>query len=175
VTRSEFAHAVRAAGAVLEVNELLVISSQALHAAVPDALPVEALQSVEADIATLHGAGARAADLIDGTLGEGSMFHDTFGYYAHGVEESTAVLPTGWRDRLLAFTTPETKGVTAWCLEPHDLWIAKAVAGRDKDSAFCRALINRGIVSRQTLRERLLTMADLADELRVVVSTRIDS
>jgi hypothetical protein len=24
--------------------------------------------------------------LIDGAIGEGSMFHETFGYYAHGVE-----------------------------------------------------------------------------------------
>ena len=33
--REEFAHAVRAAGAVLGVDELLVIGSQALHASDP--------------------------------------------------------------------------------------------------------------------------------------------
>jgi hypothetical protein len=30
------------------------------------------------------------ADLIDGTIGELSPFHATYGYYAHGVGESTA-------------------------------------------------------------------------------------
>ena len=38
------------------------------------------------------------ADLIDGSIGEASMFHETFGYYAQGVVERTAVLPDGWRE-----------------------------------------------------------------------------
>ena len=58
------------------------------------------------------------------------MFHDTFGYDAQGVVESTARLPDGWQDRLVRFETPATSGVTAGCLELHDLWISKAVAGR---------------------------------------------
>ena len=29
------------------------------------------------------------------------MFHDTFGYYAQGVVESTAQLPAGWQERLV--------------------------------------------------------------------------
>jgi hypothetical protein len=40
-------------------------------------------------------AGGQMADLIDGAIGEASMFHDTFGYYAQGVVETTAVLPEG--------------------------------------------------------------------------------
>lgn len=47
------------------------------------------------------------------------MFHATFGYYAHGVVETTAVLPSGWRDRLVRFETLGTNGVTAWCLDPR--------------------------------------------------------
>ena len=39
--------------------------------------------------------------LIDGSIGEASMFHDTFGYYAQGVVESTAQLPAGWQERLV--------------------------------------------------------------------------
>lgn len=50
------------------------------------------------------------ADLIDGSIGEASMFHDTFGYYAQGVVESTARLPDGWQARLVPFDTP-THGV----------------------------------------------------------------
>ena len=42
-------------------------------------------------------------------------------------------LPEGWRARLVRFESPATNGVTAWCLETHDLWLSKAVAGRDKD------------------------------------------
>jgi hypothetical protein len=130
---------VRAAGAVLDVRELLVIGSQALHATLHGGLPVEDLQSVEADIASLQGSGAPAADLIDGTLGEGSMFHDTFGCYAHGVEGS---------------------------------WIATAVAGRDADMAFCRALFARGVVSREVLRERRSMLVGIAEERRALITAR---
>jgi hypothetical protein len=35
-------------------------------------------------------------------IGELSPFHETFGYYAHGVAEETALLPQGWKDRLVA-------------------------------------------------------------------------
>ena len=54
MTRDQFEHAVRAAGAVLGVHEVLVIGSQALHAAV-DRLPAEAIRSVEVDVGVLDG------------------------------------------------------------------------------------------------------------------------
>lgn len=45
--RKEFEHAIRATGAVLGTDEVLVIGSQALHASVRDDLPEEALRFVE--------------------------------------------------------------------------------------------------------------------------------
>ena len=50
MTRDQFDHAVRAAGAVLGVGELLVIGSQALHACINGALPPVAERSVEVDL-----------------------------------------------------------------------------------------------------------------------------
>jgi hypothetical protein len=176
VTREAFEHAIRAAGAVLGIRELLVIGSQALHASVSGELPPEAARSVEVDVAALHGdAEGRLADLIDGSIGEASMFHATFGYYAQGVVETTAVLPGGWRERLLRFESPGTNGVVAWCLEPHDLWVSKAIAGRPKDLEFCRALLERAIVAPGRLRERLAAVAGIDDRIRDAVSARIDA
>jgi hypothetical protein len=170
--RAEFEHTIRAAGAVLGVGEVLVIGSQALHASVPGDLPDEASRSVEADIAALEDVDGRMADLIDGAIGEASMFHETFGYYAEGVVSSTAVLPDGWRERLVRFETPATAGVVAWCLEVHDLWLSKAVAGRPKDLEFCAALKRTGLVRAAVLEERLLSIA-MDDRLRLVVAARI--
>lgn len=45
--RKEFEHAIRAAGAVLGTDEVLVIGSQALHASVRDELPEEAGQATD--------------------------------------------------------------------------------------------------------------------------------
>ena len=155
MTRDQFEHAIRAAGAVLGVTELLVIGSQAVHGSMAGPLPVEASRSVEVDLAVRGDAEGRLADLIDGSIGEASMFHDTFGYYAQGVVESTATLPEGWQARLVPFDTPGTRGVTAWCLELHDLWVSKAVAGREKDREFCQALLRRGGVMPDVLASRL--------------------
>lgn len=45
--RREFEHAIRAAGAVLGADEVLVIGSQALHASVPEELPDASSRTVE--------------------------------------------------------------------------------------------------------------------------------
>jgi len=82
------------------------------------------------------------------------MFHETFGFYAQGVSETTAVLPDGWRDRLVRYESPATNGIIARCLELHDLWISKAVAGRSKDYEFCRAFKELGLVNTETLNDR---------------------
>jgi hypothetical protein len=176
VTRDAFEHAIRAAGAVLDSHEVLVIGSQALHASVRGKLPPEALRSVEVDVAAVKGdPDGRLADLIDGSIGEASMFHETFGYYAQGVVESTAVLPAGWRQRLVRYETPGTAGVVAWCLEPHDLWVSKAIAGRPKDIEFCEALVRQGLVKARTLRERLRKVRGLDQRVKDLVEARISS
>lgn len=161
MTRAEFEHAVRAAGAILGTDEVLVIGSQALHGSVAEPLPIEAARSVEVDVGALPHPTAEMADLIDGSIGEASMFHCTFGYYAQGIDETTAITPDGWKDRLVRFQTPATNGVVAWCLEPHDLWVSKMVAGRPKDLEFCRAIMERGLVEADVLRDRVADVQDL--------------
>jgi hypothetical protein len=170
--RAEFEHAIRAAAAVLGVEEVLVIGSQALHGSVAGDLPEEALRSVEVDVAALEDPDGRQADLVDGAIGEASMFHATFGYYAQGVEAVTAVLPEGWRDRLVRFESPATRGVVAWCLEPHDLWISKMVAGRPKDLDFCKALLERGIVAPKELTGHL-ERTDVGEPARARIEGKI--
>lgn len=58
MTRGQFEHTIRAAGAILGVSDVLVIGSQAVHGSLKDALPIEATRSVEVDVAvvSLHNA-----------------------------------------------------------------------------------------------------------------------
>jgi len=60
-------------------------------------------------------------------------------------------------------------GVVAWCLEVHDLWISKAVAGRPKDREFCRTLAEAGLVQGNVLRERLAATVRLDGRVRAHV------
>jgi hypothetical protein len=75
----------------------------------------------------------------------------TYGFYADPVDEGTAVLPKGWKGRLVNLPAGDTGGVRGLCLEPHDLAISKYVASRDKDRIFTQELARRGLVDREKL------------------------
>lgn len=111
--------------------------------------------------------------LIDGTIGELSPFHSSFGVYAHDVGERTARLPPGWRDRLLVLRNENTAGLTGWCLDPHDLAVAKLVAGRPHDLEFCRALLRADLLDADLLSRRLDEVA-LGHEQRQATRRRLD-
>ena len=173
MNRMQFEHALRATGAILGEDTILVIGSQAIHASLGDEVLPEAERSIEVDVSSLYDEDGRKADLIDGSIGELSVFQDTFGYYAQGVTPSTAVLPPRWRERLISYHTAATGGITALCLEPHDLWLSKAVAGRDKDREFCEALVERALVKPAILRSRLGQMPDIKTIIRGRILTWI--
>jgi hypothetical protein len=175
VRRDQLEHIVRATGAILDEQEVIVVGSQAILGSVAEArLPPAATRSVEADIVPLDDEDERKSTLVDGTIGELSPFHETFGVYAHGVGERTARLPRGWRSRLVPLNNENTRGVTGWCLEPHDLVVAKLLAGRPHDLEFCSALLSAGIVDLETVQARL-SDSDLDSEERSIVDRRLMS
>ena len=77
---------------------------------------------------------------------EGSQFHDTYGYYAQGVDSSTATLPKGWESRLVRLQTQATDGRVAYCLDVVDLFMSKCAAARPKDREFNLVLLRAGLV-----------------------------
>jgi hypothetical protein len=137
MTRSELEHVIRAAGAIAGTDELIVIGSQAILGTYSNP-PKELVVSIEVDLYPLPD--VEKADLIDGSIGEESPFHETFGYYAHGVGPETALLPRNWRDRLAVVGNRNTRGVKAYCLHPIDIAISKLAAGRERDIEYVRIL-----------------------------------
>lgn len=150
--RAELEHVLRAAGAITGVKTWVIVGSQAILGAMPDA-PEELLVSQEIDLYAPDD--EEASDLVDGSIGERSPFHDTFGYYGHGVGAETAILPSRWRERALIIRSPAMGEVTAICPEPHDLALSKIAAWREKDQDYVRGLLRHGIVSTSTLSARL--------------------
>ena len=167
--RSELEHLIRAAGSIADDAEIVVIGSQSILGQFPNA-PSSLLVSAEADLFPLHR--PELADLIDGSIGEGSPFHELYGYYAQGVGERTAVLPEGWRDRLVRIENPNTRGVAGLCLEVHDLAVSKHVAGREKDLEFTRELARHGMTDSRMLVQRL-KQTEVPMELRKLIEARI--
>lgn len=147
---------ISAAATVVNETRFVVVGSQAVLGTYPDA-PDALLRSLEADIYPL--ACPEKADEIDGALGDGSPFHRSFGYYAHGVGPETAKPPAGWEERLIAVHVRDRpaspSGVVALCLEVHDLILSKCAAGRDRDWEFASDALDAGLVDLETLLARV--------------------
>lgn len=111
------------------------------------------LLSREADVYPLKH--PERADEIEGSLGEGSYFDSSFGYYAHAVGPETAKPPAGWETRLVRVRNKNTAGATGWCLEIHDLVLSKCVAGRDRDWEFVTDALRHDLAQPDELTRRI--------------------
>ncbi len=123
--------------------------------------------SIEVDIlpiADTNAETARLADLIEGVAGEFSPFEELHGFNIDGVDLDTAVLPEGWRDRLVKVQNANTTApagspqFTGWCLDKEDLCVAKLIALREKDINFVGALLDHHLVDRVEIGRRLRTV-----------------
>lgn len=150
--RADLEHLVRAASAITKEYAFVVVGSQSILGAVPHP-PAELAASIVIDVYPLNRPDL--SDLIDGSIGEGSPFHEMFGYYAQGVGPETAVLPEGWKDRLIRVQNENTHGALALCLDPADMAASKLAAGRDKDWDFVRLMLRESIVSEAELVSRI--------------------
>ncbi len=151
MTREEFEHVIRAAAAVVD-DEIVVVGSQAVLGQFPDA-PSTLLRSLEVDVFPKN-APDRAIE-IDASLGDGSRFHQTYDYYAHGIGPETVTAPIGWEQRLIrvevAAVTRKDGTAVGWCLEVHDLLLAKLAAGRPHDLTFAEDALREGLADPERL------------------------
>ncbi len=154
--REQFEHVIAAAADVSGEREIVVIGSQAILGNFPEP-PETMLFSIEVDVYPLNNPDK--ADEIDGNLGDGSPFHGTHGYYAHGVGPETAVAPVGsGRTASSGSRFPRESGnrlkssPSAWRFTI--LILAKCVAGRDRDREFARDALAAGLVQAEELLRR---------------------
>lgn len=175
MNREDLAHLLRAAGTATGQADILVIGSQAILGSFDsEDLPAITTVSIEADLGVLDDDGDRVSDLIDGVLGEFSPFHVMYGYYGQGISVTTAVLPARWRDRLVRFENEATQPARGWCLEPHDLIIAKLVRGDPKDYDFADTLVRVDAVGNAVLSDRLAE-TDVTDAVRARIGRWIEA
>lgn len=150
--KEAFIHVIRAAASVVD-DELVVVGSQAILGTIDDP-PEPLVRSLEVDLYPKTHAD-RAIE-IDGALGDGSPFHEHYGYYAHAVGPETITAPAGWETRLkkVEFPAIQRKDGTAigWCLSVPDLMLAKVAAGRSGDIEFVEAALTAGVTSADELR-----------------------
>jgi hypothetical protein len=166
--REELEHIIRASGDITDQYEFVIIGSQSILGPVPN--PPDAFTvSMEVDIYPLRF--PELADEIEGAIGEGSLFHKTHGYYAQGVGPNTAVLPTDWLNRVHRIQNGNTNDRVGYCVDVVDLFLAKAVAGREKDREFCMALLEHRYVSPPQLLALVPSMPINSEEQRALRAT----
>lgn len=150
--REDFIHVLQAAAAIVN-DELVVVGSQSILGSVETA-PEELLRSIEVDV--YPRTDPERAIEIDGAIGEGSRFHETYGYYAHGVGPETITAPAGWEERLRKLALPPIRLASGtpivWCLSLPDLMLAKLAAGRLHDTPFVEAALDAKLVTIEELR-----------------------
>ncbi|MBU1801587.1 DUF6036 family nucleotidyltransferase [Nocardioides sp.] len=166
--RDQLEHAIRTACQIIDQSEVIVVGSQAILGAYDESqLPSAATMSIEVDIlpiAETNDETARLADLIEGVAGELSPFEELHGFSIDGVDLDTAILPDGWRSRLVKVENANTAAAggeprfTGWCLDKEDLWVAKLVALREKDRNFVTALLEANLVDADVIASRLRTI-----------------
>lgn len=164
MNRQQLAHLLRSACAVTQDEDLLVLGSQSILGSFDeDDLPPQATASQEADLAFLNDPDRFKADQVDGAIGELSAFHDAYGIYAEGIHVDTAILPAGWRDRLVSWDVQSSDPAKPLFLEPHDLAVAKLARLEQKDKDFVSALIEADLLVVNILRQRAYLISDGVD------------
>jgi len=144
MNREDLEHIIRACSDITDQYEFMIVGSQSILGPIPNP-PEMFTMSAEADIYPINA--PELADRIDAAIGEGSQFHETYGYYAQGVGPETATLPAGWLERVYRVQNEATNGRVGYCLAVVDLFMSKAAADRDKDRAFNLGLLKHGFVS----------------------------
>ena len=154
-------HVLRAAGEITKETQFVIVGSQSLHGKYPD-LADEVCVSAEVDLVAKNS--PERTELLN-AIGADSQFHQTYGYYADPVDEATAMLPRGWKGRLVNLPEGDTQGVRGLCLDPLDLAISKYYARREKDLALNRELVRRSLLKKARLLE-LVEVTPVPDDVR---------
>ena len=170
MTREQLEHVIRAAADNADTDEVVIVGSQAILGTVANPSQKVLVRSMEADVFPLKH--PERSILIDGAIGEKSVFHESFGYYAHGVAPETVILPAGWRDRLVPVRNENTRDCTGWCLDLHDLAVSKLAAGREKDMEFLHGMVDEGLINHPVLIERLQAVNFAGEEARNTATAR---
>ena len=183
MNRNQLEHIIRSAGGIAKVQKIFILGSQSIQGQYPNIRESNhsvnsfatqnneiLYRSIEADIMVPES--EEKTEMVEATIGELSSFHNTFGYYAQGVDRTTSKLPEGWEDRLVEIYNENTNRISGLCLEIHDLIISKLYAGREKDIEFFHAAVDLDLLSEETLRRRLY-ITSLSDEQRRIIEKHI--
>ena len=133
------------------LDEFVVVGSLSALGITSGNLPARMTWSMEVD-AYPERDPYRAPE-FSAQFGEGSAFHQTYGYYFDAVSPDLPTLPDGWEQRMIKQILPS--GVKVKYLDPNDCAVSKYARSEPKDREWIRAGIAAGILSLPTIEYRM--------------------
>ena len=153
----QFFHVCRSSAAIADASEVTVFGAAAVVPWIAELRErVEYWPSMELDV---DPGGDDRAELVEGSIGEGSLFEETFAVHAHGVTLDAFIAPRDWIDRARVWREPLT-GIRVRVPHPVDLAAAKLVRGEERDWAFARYCRDHLGVSRYDLEASLAAIEE---------------
>ena len=151
----KLAHVLRAIGSVTGEKTLVVVGSTSVLLNAKN-IPAQMLMSQEVDAFAPDAEDEELYhDLVDASLGAGSMFSRTFGYYGDGVSSRTACMPSDWRSRARQVAVPGVGDVEVLAPDINDIALSKMMAWREKDRDWLQAGVRALILDPTVMRGRL--------------------
>lgn len=158
--RRSIDHILRAAAEVTKHTRFVLVGSAAVIARAKH-IPLDMMSTPEIDIYAPEADDIElVSELIDGSIGQGSQFHNQFGYYGDGVSPATAKMPTDWKERATEYAGAECPGVIAIVPEENDVALAKLAAWREKDQSWLAEGVKSGVLSLSRMASRLDRMPE---------------
>jgi hypothetical protein len=139
--KADIDHILRAAAAITNQSSFVLIGTGAVIATARH-IPARLMMTPEIDLYVEGDDSEMFSDLIDATIGQGSVFHRTFHYYGDGVSPRTAIMPQDWRSRAVTYKTADDT-VQALCPSADDIAVAKLCAWRVDGSEYATVGICR--------------------------------
>ena len=161
-------HLLRAAANVTGQNNFVLVGSASVivrRKLRRKSVPADMTITQEIDIYAPYADDIESiSQMIDTNIGQGSRFHDEFGYYGDGVSPTTAKMPSDWETRAVEYRGAGCPGVAVTVPEENDVALAKLAAWRDKDQDWLARRVNYGVLSLKTMISRLDRMPEANPE-----------
>lgn len=153
MTLAALQHLLRAASALAEEKQFIVLGSASLLASIAE------LGAPDAPLASTFDADLcpqpfdeLTGEMLEQALGETQAYYRLHGYHIDILRDTVFnTLPNGWRDRLV----PVPDIPNAQALDPHDLAAVKLLVGREKDLQLIKSLVTSRILSPPTIEQRI--------------------
>ncbi len=163
--RDKLDHLVRAASTLTGHRRFVLVGSAVILVRCNN-IPGDMLLTPEVDLFVPDVPDSEAvSDAIEADIGQGSSFHQKYGYYCDGVSAGTAVMPTDWQQRAVPYESSGCPGVTVIVADPEDIALPKIVAWREKDKDWLKSGLRSGIFPLNLMTARLPRMPDTAPGL----------